>query len=114
MERKLQVAATLQGVSTLSDGGMSVRFHTQELPQEDALILMGFRNAFGWLLFRENEFSDKDLPKESAEYEGKTPSQRLRSVLYVLWQQTGSEGDFEVFYRDRVNKIVEQIKQKLE
>jgi len=113
-DKTLQIPATMTGASTLSDGGMSLRFHTQELQDEEAVEVMKHRNEFGYLLFSPNEFQDKDIPKGEAEYEGKTPSQRLRAVLFVYWQQIGAKGDFENFYRTRMDKIVEQVKAKLD
>ncbi len=43
----------------------------------------------------------------------KTPSQRLRASLYVLWEQRGSKGDFEEFYEDQMEKFIKRIKQEL-
>lgn len=44
----------------------------------------------------------------------KTPSQRLRAVLYVLWERKGSNGEFEVFYVASMEKFINRIKQELE
>jgi len=111
---KFQLPATLVGSSTLSDRGMSIRFHTQELTDNEVLEVMKHRNEFGWLMFGPNTFQETDIPKGEAEYEGKTPSQRLRAVIFVFWQQLGAKGDFETFYRQKVDGIVEQFKAKLD
>ena len=56
-------------------------------------------------------------------FEDKTPSQRLRNVLYVLWEQeqpkeTNSKGvityvDFDLFYKRKMNELINFIKNKL-
>lgn len=51
--------------------------------------------------------------ERKAEFETKTPSQRLRGVLYVLWEQTGKSGDFETFYRQKMEGLINLIKNKL-
>lgn len=44
----------------------------------------------------------------------KTPSQRLRNTLYVLWQQS-PEGfsDFKDFYKFKMEQIITHVKNKL-
>ena len=66
------------------------------------------------MAFRPNQFSVDDLPKEAAEDKNKTPSKRLRAVLFVLWKQRGEHGDFEVWYREQIEKIIINIKTKLD
>lgn len=47
--------------------------------------------------------------------EGKTPSQRLRGVLYVSWQQD-NQGykDFKDYYRTRMERIIDHLKNQLD
>lgn len=43
----------------------------------------------------------------------KSPSNRLRAVIYLYWEQLGCQGDSEAFYEKHVNAIIEQYKSKL-
>lgn len=46
---------------------------------------------------------------------GKSPSQRLRNVLFILWLQNNSGyDDFRLFYLNRMDKLIDQIKAKIE
>jgi len=110
----IQIPAYLTGFSSLSDGGASIRFSTQELSPEDFALLKGNHNAFGYLLFAPNKFTEEDLPKEQAEDKNKTPSKRLRATLFILWKQEGEQGDFEAFYRSKMEKLIEMVKAKLD
>lgn len=50
-----------------------------------------------------------------AEFEGKTPSKRLRDVIYVLFtQQPEGYKDFDSFYKFKMNVITEHLKSKLQ
>ena len=53
-----------------------------------------------------------EIDKVEIEVEGKTKSQRLRSVLYVYCQQEGK--DFKEFYASEMDRIIEHYKDKLE
>ena len=110
----IQVPAILTGFSTKLDGGASVRFATNELTDTDVLELKRHQGQFGWLAFRENSFKIADLPQEQAEDKQKTPSKRLRAVLFVRWQQLGKQGDFENYYRTQMEKIIDYLKTKLD
>lgn len=46
--------------------------------------------------------------------DGKSPSQRLRAVLFVWWEQKGRPDDFEVFYRMKMEQLINVVKNKLE
>ena len=44
---------------------------------------------------------------------GTTPSQRLRFVLFRLWQSQENKMDFELFYRMNIDEYIEAIKEEL-
>lgn len=97
-----------------SDGSASLGFNTQELSASDFAILKENLNNFGFLLFKENQIQDEDIPTEDMEDKEKTPSKRLRACLYVLWEQTGKKSPFELYYREQVEKVIDHIKNKLD
>jgi hypothetical protein len=76
----------------------------------------GRHAARPWFLFKgaaitKEEISDYD-PATFDEI--KSPSQRLRAVMFVVWKEVkGGQGDFESFYRAQVERIIEQYKEKL-
>lgn len=110
----IKVAATLNGANSLADGGLSIRLHTQELSAQDKLEIFEHLNKFGWLIFSENELQPEEMPETEAEFKGKKQSQRIRNSLFVLWDKSGRPGKFDDFYRDRTDKIIEWIKNKIE
>jgi len=107
-----QVPAFLTGIRRLSDGGLGINFHTNELDDEEMIAINQYFQKFGWLMFRENEFTPEEIPVEDADFEGKSASQRLRAVLFVWWKQK-PEGEFEEFYKKRMEKIISMVKNKL-
>lgn len=54
-----------------------------------------------------------DLPEIHLEDGEKSPSQRLRAVLYIWWQQNGSKDDFELFYRRWMERTIDKVKETL-
>lgn len=111
---KFQAPAILTSVSYSKDGGVRLGFTTNELTDEDKLIIAKFYQKFGFILFKSNEFKADDVPREDAEDRTKTPSKRMRAVFFRLWKQTGEKGDFETYYRTQMEKIIDHLKEKLD
>lgn len=110
-----QVPATLEGASLLSEQNcMSLRFHTQETSPEEMVLITRYHKLFGYLLFKPNdEISESEVPADNAEYEGKSPSVRLRDILYAYFKKARLEGDFESFYRRQIEGICDKWKELL-
>jgi hypothetical protein len=60
-------------------------------------------------LLQSSKLGMDDIPN------AKSPSQRLRNVLFIFWKQNdGGYSDFNLFYQNRIDKIIDSIKAKLE
>ncbi len=106
--------AIFDGYSPRKDGSMSLRFITQDITPEEKFVILQSYNTFGWLLFQEKAIQEADIPKADPDDTSKSPSQRLRAVLFVLWKQGNQLDNFEVFYRQMLEKFIDHIKGKLE
>lgn len=118
-KRVLQIPAYISGYKRKKDMSMSIAFgSTIEVDSDTIKDTDTFMNKEGWLLFSENEIQDSDVPVENAPIEGKTPSQRLHAVLYVLWNQLKDTGkkvpsDFQTYYNMKMDGIINHVKDKL-
>lgn len=114
---KLILPAQINPPRLRKDGSASLSFDTRELNAEEYLMIMGFRNSEGWLCFAPNQ-GEIEIPEERAELDEKTPSERLRNVLYVYYQQETDKGNFvgmyESFRREKMEQIIQFIKNKLD
>ena len=115
----LIIPAELEKIGTLKDGTININFHTQELSPEDFGQLFSMRNKLVYLSIKPELFNEgekliiSELEAEISEV-GKTPSQRLRSVLYLNWKQN-NEGfkDANLHYLHYIEKIIQHYKTKL-
>ena len=113
---KVQLSAQLLKVESKSDRTYKLTFNTQELAGEEASKLLAMLMGQGWLLFSPEEITEADVPTEKANpmLGSKTQAQRLRGVLYRLWEQGGKSGEFEAYYRLVMERYIDQVKEKLE
>ena len=114
---KIQIEAHMGMPTFKKDRSANMKFTTvREVTKEEREILFeaGTTDEMGWLLWSPNKIQIEDLPTEQAEDLSKTPSKRLRSVLFVLWKQQGEQGSFESFYRERMEKLIDMVKTRLD
>lgn len=112
----------LTSISTLADGTIKLVIGTQEVSPEMAGELFGIRKRLIHVGIAENDLKQHEIELlQNAKLSvddipnSKTPSQRLRSTLFVYWKQhdTGFN-DFDSFYKDYIEKRIETIKSKLD
>lgn len=118
MSAAFQLFVTVEAMSTRMDNQVVVKLSTQELKPEDAATLFGLRGKQCFCAFLETEINLSDIqpPKEEPEFKDqKSPSARLRNVLFVWWTQQGKPlGNFETWRAGKMEEFIENIKAELE
>lgn len=107
----MKVPAILDKVETRKDYTFKLVFMSQELSGEEGAQLFGLAHQFGWLTFAPQP---EAVPEQAPARPGKTPSQRLRAALYVLWQEQGEPGKFQSFYEMSMEKIIARVRDKID
>lgn len=116
MEEKLiQTPAIVQGFKPRKDRSWMITFETRELSGEEVKLLADNYQGEGFLVFKPNDdIKASEIPEGIADAGVKTPSQRVRTKLYILWKQRGEDGSFENFYRNMYQKFEDIIDSNLE
>ena len=109
----------LGGIRTLADGTLKITIETPELTEEEYAKLFKIRGGQGYFLFKNCAFTEediKDVPEIAKEFKtDKSPSQRLRNVIYLIWEKnTDKKEQFDAFYKKNIENIIKQYKDKLE
>ena len=94
---------------------------TQELSNDDAAKLFGYRRSEAIMLLSKQEVTKEqvddvvsvknDLPTAPIQ-EGKSKSQRLRGVMFRIWEQTDKSIDFNQYYDKWMENIIQTLKNK--
>jgi len=112
------VPSIVTGLTTLKDGTVKLSLSLQEVQPEAAARLFQLMNQFVKVYITTDGITQdaKNLLDEwEIDNESKSQSKRIRNVLYRLWEQDNSGyDDFELFYKNRTEKIIQQIKDKLD
>lgn len=114
------IPAIMDSFRSLKDRTLKITFETNEpTPEQMKDIALGVQK-FGFLCFKQGDKQGElqkimeQIPQVDLEF-GKTKSQRLRGVLWKLWEQDDKGYEvFDDFYNHHMEKIITQIKSRLD
>lgn len=113
------IGATLESYRSLKDRTLKVVFETNEPTPEQFLGIGQSAQQFGYLAFKTSPLkeAEKKVIEEAddlGEDKNKTPSKRLRSVLFVAFSNDNKGyQNFDSYYRGRMEEFINLIKEEL-
>lgn len=115
---KIILDGIIEGLTTRAEGSVKVVFSTQELDSTKGGQLFQLRGKYCKALFSDTNISkvEEELVDNTQMAETKkpkTPSSRLRAVLFILHEQTNNQMAFEDFYRQEMEYFIQRVKEKL-
>lgn len=119
MDSLFQIPATVSGFKSMSGRAVRLSIDTQEnLSDVEIGKISALNEKFGYFCFLPGQMiKAEDLsnlpPLPKWEEDNKSPAQRMRNTLYVLWEQKGKNGAFEDFYMKQMGRFIEAVKEKL-
>lgn len=116
----IKLEAIFKTYHPLQDGSMNLTFQTQEIANDTKSQILDLHRQFGWILFKPNQITIKDIPVTDAEAKfGESPSKKMRSTLYVLYAEMGKPygvTGFDKFYSEHMerfrNQVLDEISKK--
>lgn len=122
MSKLLTIPCSIEGISTRKDKTLKIVISTQELSTESTSELIGqWSSGYGVMSFKKEAFTfdDEEVLKsiklDAEELGNKTPSQRLRAAMFVLFDKN-PEGyrDFNTFYGATMEKLIDMVKKRID
>lgn len=112
----IKLPAQLISVIDKVDRSCKLTFNTRELKNQEFINLREIRGLEGILAygFKEIRLDAKEVENVEKYIDGKSPSQRLRAVLYRNWEKDKEGLTFEVYYAAKMEKIIDHYKNLLD
>ena len=111
--KTIQLNAIVTSIRSKVDRSIAVSVNTPELSEAEVASFFQLQGLNSEITIKPLDEKPEGIEKINKEVGTKTQSQRLRAVLYVLWEQEGKQGTFDDFYRSYTEKIIDWIKSKL-
>jgi hypothetical protein len=117
--RTITIPVTFNKANRRKDRSVSIAMESNlEISTPDFAILDTLVGSAGWLTYTENADAPLDNvspPSEDAPSDRKSPSQRVRALLFLAWKQnTDQREDFEAYYRRRMERLIDLLKGELD
>lgn len=100
----------LSSIRTRADNSLGLNFSTPELQPDEMLVFLQLKNQNLKMLLQPTDGVPDGLKDVRQEFDRKSPSTRLRNVLYLVWKQQESEMDFNDWYTRHMEKLIIQHK----
>lgn len=111
--KALSCDVILTGAATRSDGSLGLRLATPELKPDEKTAIFELLNQNLKMLLQPGDGAPDGLTDVKGEFDTKTPSQRLRSTIFVWWKQQNEPGEFDDFYRKKMEVLIDFVKDQL-
>tara|TARA_R110000803_G_scaffold209612_2_gene279611 strand:+ start:4442 stop:4798 length:357 start_codon:yes stop_codon:yes gene_type:complete len=112
--------AALEAIATRADNTLKLTFGTPELSPTQCGELFKYRRKEVLLMLstggitKEQQKTIDTATHELKEINKKSHSQRLRDVLFIMYEQERSPYTFPEYYAARMDALIEQIRERLE
>lgn len=102
-------------IASRADHSVAFRVITPELRPSEAGALMAWHGRACRVTIHPHEGEPDEVISVKTEMDRKTPSQRMRGVLFLIWKAEGQPGSrFDPWYEDRMEQLIEKLKAKLD
>jgi hypothetical protein len=113
--KALSLEVQLTSASTRADGSLGLRLATPELKPEEKTAVFELQGKNLKMLLQPMDEAPEAFVEVKQELEFKTPSARLRAVMFVAWKQEPDPKDgFDLYYGQKMESIINHIKSKLQ
>jgi hypothetical protein len=112
-----QVAGYLHNIKTMANH-VRITVDTQENITPDKIArFFEMHNKLGWFTFNVHEIEAENIldlpPLKKRPEDKKSPAERMRNVLYRVWERDNEGIDnFDEYYERKMNEWIEYIKSK--
>ena len=109
----IKTQAIITGIRSKVDRSLGLTIATPELSNPEKAEFMELQGI-------KTELTIEPLDEKVETYEvkkemgSKTQGQRIRAIIYLLWKQDGEKGDLDTYYREKTEKYISFLKEKLE
>lgn len=102
------------GIRTMADKSVRLSVDTQEVSPDEMAKIFALKGKYGYFAFSESKIEKLEVPEVVQEFpDEKSPSKRLKAVIWKVWEKMGKVGDYDAFYRTQMERVIEKFKEKL-
>lgn len=118
MPKVIKTALQITTISSRSDGSLRLSSVTPELSNSEKTAFLDLQNVELEALFQPTEYTNLESMKVEKNLDTKSPSERLRNVLFAVYkakEEAGEKmGNFSDYYRSIMERLIDEYKSKID
>lgn len=111
--KAIRINASISSIRSKVDKSLGLSIQTPELTIQERAEFMELQGVNVDLFIKPLDDRADDILEIDKDLNQKSQSQRMRSILYLLWEQEGKQGRFDEYYHEKTEKYIEYLKEKL-
>lgn len=112
--KNIKTTAVIEGIRAKKDRSISMTVSTPELSPSEKTLFFELQNLNIELTIHPLDYDGAEDYKIDKDVDEKSPSQRMRNVLFIIWNQSPEKErehrEFNDYYRFRMETIIEKLK----
>lgn len=114
MKNKITLQAIITTIRAKVDRSLSLSLSTPELTPEQKTIFFNLQGLNLDISITPSDFANTEEVKIDKDLNHKSQSQRIRAILYILYQQSQRKISYEEYYKVRTEEYIDQLKGEIE
>ncbi len=111
--KAIESNAIVTSITAKQDKSLGLRMVTPELTNDEKVAFLELQGVNVKVLINPLDTIPVGMMKIDTELNQKSQGQRIRAVCFLLWRQEGEQGSFEQYYKEKTDKYIEFLKEKI-
>jgi len=112
--KAINTKAVITSLRSKVDKSLGLTLSTPELTSKEKAEFMNLQGVPVDAFFSPIEGPQPEEMKVEKDLERKSQGQRIRAVIFILWKQGGEDGEFSDYYREKTEKYIDFLKEKID
>jgi hypothetical protein len=112
--KTIQHNAIITSIRSRKDRSISYSVETPELSHQEKALFFELQNLNVVISILPKDELEAPEYKVEKDIDQKSPSSRMRNVIYILYKQSGDNRDFELYYKNTMEVLIQKLKEKIE
>lgn len=112
--KAIKTNAIISSIRRKTDKSLGLTISTPEVTNEEAIAIMELQGVNIDLWMKPLDETPEEVIEIDKEIEQKSQATRIRAVLFLLWKQEGEQGEFNTYYKEKTEKYLDWLKEKLD
>ena len=106
--------AIITSIRSKRDGSLGLSIETPELSNSEKVLFMELQGLNSDLTITPLDSTTVETTVIDKDTKSRTPSERMRAVLFLLWKQEGEQDFFDNYYKIKLENLIDMLKEKIQ